>query len=163
VLRPSAPPEEDPLGAPLRIVAGPDAPPGFESEGDLDRPFRVASQCDRMGLRLEGRAWDVAADPSRLSAPVAPGAVQVAGGRAIILGVACGTMGGYPHVAHVIAADLGRLAQLRPGDSILLRRNGLGEARRLDRDDRRRRAEQSLRVATLATEPGGQWLGDRGR
>ena len=76
----------------------------------------------------------------------------VAGGRAIVLGVACGTMGGYPHVAHVISADLGRLAQARPGDPIRLRRVSLDEARRIDGEDRLRRAAQILCVATLAAD-----------
>ena len=61
----------------------------------------------------------------RLSAPVAPGAIQVAGGQLIILGVACGTMGGYPHVAHVISADLDRVGQLCPGDQVVFRPGAL--------------------------------------
>jgi biotin-dependent carboxylase-like uncharacterized protein len=148
------PAESPPVAAdePIRLVAGPDAPPGLDASDRGDRTFRVGGQSDRMGLRLEGDAWEVAADASRLSAPVAPGAVQVAGGRAIILGVACGTMGGYPHVAHVISADLGRLAQARPGDPIRLQWVGLEQARRIDRIDRRLRAEQLLRIATLALE-----------
>jgi biotin-dependent carboxylase-like uncharacterized protein len=150
--RPAALPALVPDGEPIRIVAGPDAPPRSGSGTDDDRTFRVGDQSDRMGLRLEGEAWEVEVDASRLSAPVAPGAVQVAGGRAVILGVACGTMGGYPHVAHVISADLGRLAQARPGDLVLLRRVGLDEARRIDREDRRRRAEQVLCTATLAMD-----------
>jgi biotin-dependent carboxylase-like uncharacterized protein len=141
-----------PAGAPIRIIAGPDAPAGFASEAGVDRAFRVGAQGDRMGLRLEGDAWEVESPASRLSAPVAPGAVQVAGGRVLILGVACGTMGGYPHVAHVISADLDRLAQARPGDPILLRRVGLEEARQIDRLGRRRRAERLLRIAALAAD-----------
>jgi allophanate hydrolase subunit 2 len=152
VRRPAGPLPAIPDDAPIRIVAGPDAPPGFASDPAGDRTFRLGAQSDRMGLRLEGAAWEVDREASRLSAPVAPGAVQVAGGRAIILGVACGTMGGYPHVAHVISADLGRLAQARPGDLIRLRRVGLDEARRIDREDRRGRAAQVLRVATLASD-----------
>jgi allophanate hydrolase subunit 2 len=35
-----------------------------------------------------------------------------------VLGVDGQTIGGYPKVAHVIAADLDRLGQLRPGDKI---------------------------------------------
>ena len=46
-------------------------------------------------------------------------------------------MGGYPHVAQVISADLGRLAQARPGDPIRFARVTLAEARRLDLEARR--------------------------
>ena len=87
-----------------------------------------------MGLRLEGDPVTVNSHPVRLSTPVAPGAVQVAGGQLIVLGVACGTMGGYPHVAHVISADLDRLGQLKPGDVVAFRRVTLEEARLLDRN-----------------------------
>jgi allophanate hydrolase subunit 2 len=91
-------------------------------------------------------------DSDRLSAPVAPGAVQVAGGQLIVLGVACGTMGGYPHVAHVISADLDRLGQLRPGDAITFRRVTLDEARRADEAMRLDRQSLLKRVATAAQD-----------
>ena len=68
--------------------------------------------------------------PSGSRRPVAPGAVQVAGGQLIVLGVACGTMGGYPHVAHVISADLDRLGQLKAGDVIQFECVTIEEARR---------------------------------
>jgi biotin-dependent carboxylase-like uncharacterized protein len=154
VRRPADVPAVAAADEPIRIVAGPDAPAGFDSHAGADRTFRVGGQSDRMGLRLEGDAWQVGPSAARLSAPVAPGAVQVAGGRAIILGVACGTMGGYPHVAHVISADLDRLAQARPGDPIHLRRVGLDEARRIDQVERRLRAARLLLVATLAADGG---------
>jgi allophanate hydrolase subunit 2 len=35
-----------------------------------------------------------------------------------VLGVDGQTIGGYPKVAHVIAADLDRLGQLRPGQAV---------------------------------------------
>src|SRR6185312_1901394 len=97
-----------------------------------DRQFRVGSRSDRMGLRLDGDPIAIASSPGRLSAPVAPGAVQLAGGQLILLGVAGGTMGGYPHIAHVISADIDRLGQLRPGDVIRFRVVTLDEARRAD-------------------------------
>ena len=132
---------------PIRVIDGPDSAAVPIDWGAAS--FRLGPQSNRMGLRLEGPPLGIPADPDRVSAPVAPGAVQVAGGRIIILGPACGTMGGYPHVAHVISADLGRLAQLRLGDGLRLRRIGLEEARRLDCADRRRRSERhaTLRVA----------------
>ena len=45
-------------------------------------------------------------------------------------------MGGYLHLAHVIAADLDRLGQLRPGEPVRFRRVELSEARAIDRADR---------------------------
>jgi allophanate hydrolase subunit 2 len=75
-----------------------------------------------MGLRLDGPPL---APPGRelVSEPVAPGAVQVTNdGRPIVLGVDGQTIGGYPKVAHVIAADLDALGQLRPGDEVRFER-----------------------------------------
>lgn len=140
-----------PADEPFRIVAGPDG----GSHAELDhafwsvRRFRVGSLSNRMGLRLESDPIAVKSDPSRLSAPVAPGAVQVAGGQLIVLGVACGTMGGYPHVAHVISADLDRLGQLTPGDTVAFSLVSLQEARSLDLAARRARATLLRRLSTI--------------
>ncbi|WZO96244.1 biotin-dependent carboxyltransferase family protein [Isosphaeraceae bacterium EP7] len=117
---------------PYRVMTGPDAVADFENSPLLTGEFRVLPQSNRMGLRLEGPALNVQADPDRLSEPVAVGAVQVAGGQPLILGVACGTMGGYPHLAQVVSADLDRLAQARPGSLIRFGRVEPEEARRLD-------------------------------
>ena len=108
-----------------------------------------------MGLRLEGPAVAMIPEPDRLSAPVAPGAIQAAGGQLIILGVAGGTMGGYPHVAHVISSDLDRIGQLRPGDLITFRRVTIAEARDLDRESRRAHRALLLRIESLARDRAG--------
>ena len=82
-----------------------------------------------MGLRLQSEPLlPLAAPPSpggenatgeMVSEPVAPGAVQTTrDGQCIVLGVDGQTIGGYPKIAHVISADLDRLAQLRPGQVI---------------------------------------------
>jgi len=83
--------------------------------------WTVAASSNRMGIRLTG---DVLRRVPRemISEPVAPGSVQVANdGQPIILGVDGQTIGGYPKIAHVIDADLDRLAQLRPGETIRFR------------------------------------------
>jgi 5-oxoprolinase (ATP-hydrolysing) subunit C len=153
---PAGPTWTSPAAEPFRILDGPDvlrADSGFDpSSFWTDRRFRIGSRSDRMGLRLEGEPVAIVSPPDRLSAPVAPGAVQVAGGQLIVLGVACGTMGGYPHVAHVISADLDRLGQLRPGDLIRFHRVGLDEARRADQAMRQDRQALLKRVATAALD-----------
>jgi biotin-dependent carboxylase-like uncharacterized protein len=118
-----------PLQGPLRLLDGPDSrcPRAL-----LDSAYGVSASSDRRGIRLEGVRLEGFERPGKPSAPVAPGAIQVAGGLPIILGVAGGTMGGYPHVAHVISADLDRLAQARPGDRLRFASVDLAEARRLD-------------------------------
>jgi biotin-dependent carboxylase-like uncharacterized protein len=149
--RPSEPAWCFAASQPIRIIEGPDG--RLRSEFDdvfwHSRRFRVGSRSDRMGLRLEGEPVPAPFAPDRLSSPVAPGAIQVAGGQLIVLGIACGTMGGYPHIAHVISADLDRLGQLKPGDVVTFHRVPIEEARRRDADARRHRRALLQRLATL--------------
>jgi allophanate hydrolase subunit 2 len=153
---PAEPSWTSPASGPFRIIDGPDdigTGAGFDpSVFAAGRQFRVGSRSDRIGLRLESDPIEVVSAPGRLSAPVAPGAVQAAGGQLIVLGVAGGTMGGYPHVAHVITADLDRLGQLRPGDLIRFVRVGLEEARRADLAMRQARKAILNRVRTAAQD-----------
>jgi 5-oxoprolinase (ATP-hydrolysing) subunit C len=82
--------------------------------------FTIGSSSNRMGLRLQGRPLPVP-DRELVSEPVAPGSVQVTrDGQLIILGVDGQTIGGYPKIAQVITADLDKLAQLRPGETVHL-------------------------------------------
>jgi biotin-dependent carboxylase-like uncharacterized protein len=141
-------------GAPLRVVAGPDARwnPALNAEFWAGRQFQVGTRHDRKGLRLEGDPITVRSEPERLSTPVAPGAVQVAGGQLIVLGVACGTMGGYPHVAHVISADLDRLGQVKAGDVIQFDCVTIEEARRVLVESRIQRRSLIGRVGLMSQD-----------
>lgn len=146
----------DPTARPLRIIDGPDAAiidsRSEPSPACFTRVYRIGAHSDRMGLRLEGEPLAIDAPPGRLSAPVTPGAIQAAGGQLIVLGIAGGTMGGYPHVANVISADLDRLAQLQPGDLVRFARVGLDEARQLDREMRETRETTLDRIRTAAQD-----------
>jgi allophanate hydrolase subunit 2 len=114
--------------------------------------YRVTRESDRMGLRLDGPPIAGSGDAERLSTPVLPGAIQSAGGRPIVLGPACGTMGGYPHVAHVIAADLPYVAQLRAGDRVRFVRVSLDDARRIGRSSRDALDRLVRTVAAVASD-----------
>jgi antagonist of KipI len=149
---PVAPIGQTPAGSPLRIIDGPDATLAIGLDAWAKARFRVSPHINRMGVRLEGPPLAVEAAADRISTPVAPGALQIAGGQVIILGVACGTMGGYPHVAHVISADLDRTGQLRPGDTLEFQRVSLHEARRVDREHRQAQAEHLRRLRLLACD-----------
>jgi allophanate hydrolase subunit 2 len=149
----------DPTLDPFRIIDGPDAGHSPERGPWVEATFRVARESDRMGIRLEGPSMALAGASDRVSRPVAPGAVQATGTMMIVLGVASGTMGGYPHVAHVISADLDRLAQVRPGDALRFHRITLEDARRIDREETAKRAERCQRLAVMAADDWG--LGGR--
>jgi antagonist of KipI len=93
----------------------------FASNDFYARTFAVLPESDRMGLRLRGEPL-LPPDRELVSEPVCPGAVQVTrDGQCIVLGVDGQTIGGYPKVAQVIAADLDKLGQLRPGEEVRFR------------------------------------------
>jgi biotin-dependent carboxylase-like uncharacterized protein len=85
-------------------------------------PYRVAADSDRVGLRLAGAAL-VRARPEELpSEGLVRGAVQVpADGQPLVFLNDHPTTGGYPVVAVVDPTDVGRCAQLRPGDEVSFR------------------------------------------
>jgi allophanate hydrolase subunit 2 len=84
----------------------------------LSEEFRVLPESDRVGVRLEGPAL-VPEGGELLTTGVVAGAIQVpSGGAPIVLLADRGTTGGYPIVATVIGAHLGRVAQAVPGASL---------------------------------------------
>lgn len=81
--------------------------------------WQAAPMSDRMGVRFDGPRLQTVAQTESISAAVVPGTVQLTpDGRLIVLGVDAQTAGGYPRIGHVIRVDLGRLAQLKPGDRV---------------------------------------------
>jgi len=83
-----------------------------------ERAWRVDARSDRQGLRLDGDVSTLTL-PEQVSAAVAPGTVQwPPDGRPIVLLADAQTVGGYPRLGHVIAADLPRLAQCRASDAL---------------------------------------------
>jgi antagonist of KipI len=114
-----APDDQPPAdGRLLHVLPGTHAEQ-FPAEAFVGQEYTVTAESNRMGLRLAGQPVPRQQAEELLSAPVCPGTVQIThDGRAIVLGVDAQTIGGYPRIAHVIAADLDKLAQLRPGDRI---------------------------------------------
>src|SRR5262249_54091669 len=116
----------------LRVLDGAQA--SWFSPDALVRSFSVLPASDRMGLRLKGTPLPVPSE-ELVSEPVCPGAVQVTrDGQCVILGMDGQTIGGYPKLAQVIGADLDKLGQLRPQDTVTFQRVSLDEAERAFRD-----------------------------
>jgi biotin-dependent carboxylase-like uncharacterized protein len=119
----AAPPRRDD-DAPIGVVRGPDADQ-FTLSGWttlVSESFRVSIASDRTGYRLEGPVIERAGTESGPSAPVCAGVVQVPpAGRPLVLMADAPTIGGYPVLAVVSSADIARLAQRRPGDSVQFR------------------------------------------
>ena len=92
--------------------------PPKEFEKFLASRFEVLENSDRMGLRLAG-ATIYANNPEIITEGAPLGSIQIPpSGGPIILFVEHQTTGGYPKIANVIAADIHRVGQLRPRDSI---------------------------------------------
>ena len=81
--------------------------------------YTVSSQSNRMGLRLDGPRIVPVSGADIISEGHVTGAIQVTGeGQPIVMMVSRATIGGYPKIAPVIHADLDRLGQFRPGQTI---------------------------------------------
>lgn len=84
--------------------------------------YEVATDSDRVGVRLTGAALTRAVPGELPSEGIVLGAVQVpADGRPLVFLNDHPTTGGYPVVAVVEPDDLGRCAQLRPGGAVRFR------------------------------------------
>jgi antagonist of KipI len=116
-----APAPEIPAEPRLRVVLGPEADrlPPAEIERFLGTAWRVSSESDRRGLRLEGRPLEMSGEAEISPSGMPPGTIEVPGnGLPILLGPDGPVTGGYPRIAAVIGADLRLLGQARPGDAL---------------------------------------------
>ena len=100
--------------------------------------FRISTHSNRMGLRLEGTVLESDTRCEMRSGAVLPGTVQLPpGGQPIVLLSDAGTVGGYPRILSVAAADLPRLAVLSPGSALSFRLISSDEALRALREHER--------------------------
>jgi biotin-dependent carboxylase-like uncharacterized protein len=105
----------------LRFTAGPrhdwfadEARRDLASEG-----YRVSPESNRIGVRLEGRALRRDRGDELPSEGLVLGAIQVpASGEPLVFLNDHPVTGGYPVIGVVLARDLPRCAQLRPGDEV---------------------------------------------
>jgi antagonist of KipI len=95
----------------------------------LGERWRIAPDSNRMGLRLLGPRLALEEPLDILSQPTCLGTVQVPpAGQPIVLMADHQTTGGYPRIAEVIAADVPRLAQSKPGATLRFAQVPLAEA-----------------------------------
>jgi 5-oxoprolinase (ATP-hydrolysing) subunit C len=116
---------------PIRVVMGPqddefgDAP----KELFLDSEWKISATSDRMGYRLEGPVIKHLHGHNIVSDGTVNGSIQVPGnGAPIVLMPDRGTSGGYPKIATVVTADLGRFAQIPAGKSFRFKAVSMAEA-----------------------------------
>ena len=122
-----------PVSGPIRVVLGPQ-----DDEFDdankalfLDSEWKISATSDRMGYRLDGPAIKHLHGHNIVSDGTVNGSIQVPGnGAPIVLMPDRGTSGGYPKIATVISADLGRFAQIPAGRGFRFKAIGMPEAQK---------------------------------
>jgi biotin-dependent carboxylase-like uncharacterized protein len=105
-------------GEVIRVLAGPQD--DYFDAANLARflagPWTIRARSDRMAFMLDGPRIEHAGGFNIVSDGIAFGAIQIPGeGLPIVLMADRQPTGGFPKIANVIGADLGRLAQSRPG------------------------------------------------
>jgi biotin-dependent carboxylase-like uncharacterized protein len=115
---------------PIRVVMGPqDDEFGDAKELFLDSEWKISATSDRMGYRLEGPVIKHLHGHNIVTDGTVNGSIQVPGnGQPIVLMLDRGTSGGYPKIATVITADLGRFAQTPAGRGFRFKAVGMTEA-----------------------------------
>ena len=123
----------------------------------LQGPWTLSNRSDRMAYLLEGPPLVHAKGFNIVSDGIALGAIQVPGnGQPTVLMADRQPTGGYPKIANVIGADVGRLAQLRPGAQFRFRAVTIEQAVAARREDAlaltRSIALEPLRRTDLSSE-----------
>lgn len=134
----------------IRVILGPQD--DYFSPEQIDTfcraAFTVTHRSDRMAYFLDGPLVAPTNGLNIVSDGIVMGAIQVTGdGRPMVLMADRQVTGGYPKIATVIGADLGRLAQMRPGTSVRF------AVTTVDAAVAARRAERALLQASIATTP----------
>ena len=141
---------------PVRLVHGPqhDHFAGEALELLSGSPFVVRPDSDRMAYRLDGPPLLHKGEANIVSDGVLAGSIQVPGdGIPTILLRDCQTTGGYPKIATVISADLGRLAQVAPGGLVHFSRVTPEEAVEAAREAADQLRARITAIRRIRTEP----------
>ncbi len=107
----------------IQVVPGPEFErfPPLAIAHFFGRLHRIAPQSNRMGYRFQDPLPGIT-NPSLteiISSGIVPGTIQVTpSGHPILLLADAQTTGGYARIAVALSRELGRLAQLRPGDGV---------------------------------------------
>jgi urea carboxylase len=140
----------------IGVLYGPHGSPDYFTDGDIETLFATAWEVhynsNRTGIRLIGPkpAWarsdggEAGLHPSNIhDNAYAIGAVDFTGDMPILLGPDGPSLGGFVCPATIVQAELWKMGQLRPGDTIRFRKLSLAQARELER-------EQDLLIENLS-------------
>jgi len=118
----------------IRIIKGTNF--DYFSKDAIDKFFKedflITNLVDRMGIRLKGPKLENIVNSNIKSEGLVRGVIQVPGdGNPIIMLSDHGTVGGYPKIGVIIAADLDLIGQLTPGTKINFKEVSLEEAQNI--------------------------------
>lgn len=150
----------------IRVIPGPYGSPDFFTARGLEDLFssewRVHHNSNRLGVRLTGARpeWarktggEAGLHPSNIhDSPYSVGSVSFTGDEAVVLTCDGPSLGGFVVFCVVISADMWKMGQVRPGDSIRFKPIGIEAALRLDQ-------ELSSAIKALKLFPHAQANGD---
>lgn len=156
----------------LRVTRGPHDDDEYFTDEDLTEIFaatwKVGAQSDRTGVRLEGPTptWsrgdggDAGLHPSNLhDNAYVVGSLIFTGDAPVLIGPDGPSLGGFVSPAVVIRADLWKMGQLRPGDSVRLQAVDAIRAAALD-ERQERCLEPRAQPWKTSAPPSGRPQGD---
>lgn len=117
----------------IRILPGPEYDRLASPESFTESPWRIASDSNDMGCRLEGPGLASRTGGAMISDAVSDGTVQLTPRGPIVLLYHRQTVGGYPRIFNIISPDLDRLSQYCPGEYVQFRTVSFEEAEELNR------------------------------
>lgn len=117
--------------------------------------FTRGAAGNRQGVALEsGESFALEGGQSIPSETVIPGDIQVPGqGAPFALLADSQTTGGYPRIAAVLPCDIARIAQAVAGDELRFKFISREEGIKIERADRKARAQLSKRCAPILRDP----------
>jgi biotin-dependent carboxylase-like uncharacterized protein len=94
-----------------------------------EQPLKLSKDSNRTASRLDGQTLRLKVPLELISEAALPGTIQLPpSGQPIVLMAEAPVTGGYPRIGQVVAVDLPRLAQRRPGDALSFREVSLQHA-----------------------------------
>ena len=126
--------------AEVRVVLGPQndyfTKAGLQTF--LSAPYRVTANTDRMGCKLDGAKIEYKDGVDIISDGIVFGSIQVPpAGTPMVMLADRQTTGGYAKIATVVSADLPKLVQRRPGDTVYFRAVSAHQAEKLYKKEQR--------------------------
>ena len=151
-------PDDRLSGGPLRLMPWPQT--DWFDAATRDRlartAFRRSPRANRTGLPLihDGDGFAARTATSPVSDFIVSGDVQITGdGTPYLMLAECQTIGGYPRIGTVIAADLPRAAQATPADTLTFTWITAEEAEAAMRTDAALRADLARHLQPLIRDP----------